>query len=392
MKFIFIHGSFGSPNGNWFPELKQKLEEIGQTVIAPQFPVDNWDEMVKNGPTVPLKNQNLIHWLEILEPIAKNLNKGEKLCFVGHSLGPLFILHVVEKFHLQLDSAIFVSPFLDTLDKWEFNHANGSFYKTDFDFDNLKKLIPVSYVLYSDNDPYVKKEKSIAFGKALDSAIIPVRRAGHLNSEINLNEFPLVLDLCMTRIDMSLYQRYLEHRKRRSAQDYIISNKNKGIIKLGVDDILDEGIFHFTHLKHRGFCTFYTPLVTKFWNPNSSYMYDARKAAKRVKDFVRVFVYTHVSELHSDIIQKQIQFDLEAGIHIFVCSYDAIKDIVHEPDFGIWDDDYVCVVRQNPETGEVTEGELNSRTDDIKIFLEWEKYILSKAKKILSLEDLPSSS
>ncbi|MBI2622163.1 hypothetical protein HYW66_00820, partial [Candidatus Microgenomates bacterium] len=51
MKFIIFHGAFGSPEGNWFPELKEKLVVLGQEVIVPEFPVENWEEVSKKDRT-----------------------------------------------------------------------------------------------------------------------------------------------------------------------------------------------------------------------------------------------------------------------------------------------------------------------------------------------------
>ncbi len=65
MKFVLIHGSFGDPEDNWFPQLKEKLEALGQEVIAPQFPVEKWDDITKNGPEVAPKNQSLDSWLAV---------------------------------------------------------------------------------------------------------------------------------------------------------------------------------------------------------------------------------------------------------------------------------------------------------------------------------------
>ena len=164
MKFVLFHGAFGSPESNWLPELKDKLESLGQEVIVPKFPTESWDDVTKKGQTIPSKNQTLEHWFEVFDVILKQLPKDEPLCFVGHSLGPLFILHAVEKWNIQLDSAIFVSPFMEKLNKtWQIDLVNETFYNTDFDFEKLKKLIPISYVLYSDDDPYVDKQYSLSF-------------------------------------------------------------------------------------------------------------------------------------------------------------------------------------------------------------------------------------
>ena len=53
--YIILHGSFGSKDGNWFPWLKEQLEDKNLKVDVPQMPVgvgsqnfDNWsDELNK---------------------------------------------------------------------------------------------------------------------------------------------------------------------------------------------------------------------------------------------------------------------------------------------------------------------------------------------------------
>ena len=203
MKFVIFHGSFGSHGNNWFPELKERLEALGQTVIAPQFPVEDWDRFTKAGPNAIPRNQNLANWLKFFEKeVLPQIKKKDKLCFIGHSIGSVFILHAVEKFNLQLDSAIFVSPFLDLIpDIWQYKLVNSSFRKTDFDFALLRKLIPVSYLVYGENDPYVDRKYPLKFAEKMGSLVISVKKGGHLNSEVGLFNFPLVFELCRTRLD-----------------------------------------------------------------------------------------------------------------------------------------------------------------------------------------------
>jgi len=57
--FIF-HGVNGSPEENWFPWLKGKLEADGHKVFVPQFPTP--------------KNQTLDNWLKVLSEYKKYIN------------------------------------------------------------------------------------------------------------------------------------------------------------------------------------------------------------------------------------------------------------------------------------------------------------------------------
>ncbi len=379
MKFVIFHGAFGSPEDNWFPELKEKLEYLGQEVVVPRFPVDNWNGIVNHEKA---GKQSLGSWLAVFDKVAKGFRKNEKLCFVGHSLAPLFILHIAEKYGIKLDCAIFVSPFLRALDDWRFDAVNKSFYNEGFDFRKLKKLIPVSYVLYSGNDPYVDKKYSIEFAERLGSSQIFVKRAGHMNSEVNLNEFPLVYELCKTRIGLSLYQRYLEHRHELYEIPYVKS-KSEEVVYLDPKEVFAEGVFHFRNLRREGFCTFFTG--TKFWDTQSRYMEEARKAAGRV-ELVRAFVVDKVSDLERPILLEQIKLDMAAGIKVYFCMWKEIRKAVAEPDFGIWDSDYLCTVTFRKK--EVNEVKLSSRKADIKEAQCWKKEILGKAVRIYKTGDI----
>src|SRR3989344_3730499 len=206
MKFLIFHGSYGSSQGDWFPYLKNQLELINQEVIAPQMPVENLSEITKlDEKNAKAKNQNLNNWLEYFKKNSYKLIKNKKdIVFIGHSLGSIFILQAVEKFNIQLDSAIFVSPFLEVptnKDNWQYDLVNESFYKTDFDFVKLKKFIPVSYVVYGNDDPYIKKEYVVEFGSKMNSSFIEVKRGKHLDAEFKFFSFPLIFELCKTRLD-----------------------------------------------------------------------------------------------------------------------------------------------------------------------------------------------
>lgn len=200
MKFVIFHGAFGSKSGNWFPWLKTELKKLDQKIILEQFPCDSYEEITENGPNVPSKNQNLSNWLKTFEKnILPKISGNNQLVFIGHSLAPIFILHLINKYKLKLKSGIFVSPFLTYLHKkdvWQFDHVNSSFYKTDFDFKKLRQLIFESTVIYGDNDPFVDKKFPLDFAKKMNSKVMVVKKGGHLNEEFGYTKFPLILDLC----------------------------------------------------------------------------------------------------------------------------------------------------------------------------------------------------
>lgn len=379
MQFVLFHGSFGHPEENWFPDLKRKLEELGQTVFVPRFPIEDWDELTKNGPSATPKNQNLQNWYTIFEKILPKLNKKEKICFVGHSLGPVFILHIVQKYNIQLDCAIFVSPFLENPpDVWQFDVVNKTFYSINFDFEKLKKLIPVSYVLHSDSDPYVNKNQPMLFGKALDSSVIFVRKAGHMGGDVKLSEFPLIFDLCTTRLDLSLYQTYILHINNAHSSNYIRS-KYPTVIHLKPEDLNDEGNFHFRNLKRSGFATFMSGL--KKWDPHSRYFEDGREAAKRLQNLTRVVLVEKISDLKKAVLIEQIKADIKGKIQVYLCMLDDIKQFGTEPDFGVWDDDYVCTIYYDKQRN-VREFVLNSEKETLQNAIKWKSIILKKALRI----------
>lgn len=196
MNFVFFHGSFSTPQDAWFPWLKEELIQLGHTVYAPEFPVDRWDDVSTINPDLYIPKQSLEFWLKEFEPLSVELSKKDDLCFLGHSLGPLFILHVIEKYHIYLRHAFFISPFFEIYGKSAVvEKANAMFYKSDFDFIDLKKNIFQSTVIYSDDDPYVSKEKAIDFAQKLGSRLIELHGYGHMGIESGLREFPELLKI-----------------------------------------------------------------------------------------------------------------------------------------------------------------------------------------------------
>jgi len=195
MTTIFLHGSFSTPQNAWWPWLKQELEKTGQKVLAPQFPVDRWDKVGELKVEDYQPEANLNDWYKKFEEIKEAVLADKNRFFVGHSLGPLFLLHLLEKYQFEVKGAVLVAPFFEIHGKSAVvEKFNKPFYKQDFNFDKLKRLMPTSTVIYSDNDLYVDNEKSLDFAKKLSSRVVKLHGLGHMGLESGIKEFSAVLE------------------------------------------------------------------------------------------------------------------------------------------------------------------------------------------------------
>jgi predicted alpha/beta hydrolase family esterase len=194
---LILHGSYGSDEGNWTPWLKEQLESSGFSVLAPQLPVDDWNEAIATGKELfTPKNQTLENWLQAFEALLPELDTTN-LTVYAHSSAPLFILHVLTRHpELTIKKAYFVAPFLGKIgDNWPIEKVNESFYApADFDYEALSKQIDQSLVFYSDNDPYVTANYSVAFAEKINAVKMLLKGAGHFNTEAGVLKLPQLLD------------------------------------------------------------------------------------------------------------------------------------------------------------------------------------------------------
>lgn len=174
MKTAFIfHGTAGYPEENWFPWLKLRIEEKGYQVFVPQFPTP--------------EGQSLEAWEKILET-HKNLI-GENTIFVGHSLGGIFLLKLLERFPHSVRAAVFVgTPIgINPILNYE---KDSSFAGFDFDWEKIRTKSKNFIVFQSDTDPYVGLENGTQLAKQLGVELSFVSNAGHFNATAGYLEFP----------------------------------------------------------------------------------------------------------------------------------------------------------------------------------------------------------
>lgn len=176
MKFFIIHGSFGSPNENWFPWLKNELEEQKHTVIMPTFPTP--------------EGQSLNSWNKVFDKYLNDID-GDTI-LIGHSLGCAYILNLLEQ--VSVKAAFLVSGWIGSLSIPEYDDVNYSFTDRDFNFDKIKQNCNQFIIFQSDNDKYVTVDKGKELAKKLDTGVILVENAGHFNTESGYIKFKLLLE------------------------------------------------------------------------------------------------------------------------------------------------------------------------------------------------------
>ena len=178
MKVFLIHGAYGHPEENWFPWLKQKLEEAGWDVFVPTFPTP--------------ENQNLENWQKAFKKYLPEVD--EQSIFIGHSLGPAFILSIVEDLEIEIPACFFVSGFTGNLNNLEFDTINHSIADKNFNWENIKDHCKRFTLYHSDNDPYVPLAKAEALSEKLNATLHIIPNAGHFNVDSGYTEFPEILE------------------------------------------------------------------------------------------------------------------------------------------------------------------------------------------------------
>lgn len=199
MKYLIMHGSYLSAKEKWFDWLKNEIEEVGGEVIFEKFPTDNYEEVTNIGSdkiSEYVPKQSLTTWDDFFTTNILPKVNDEPFVFIGHSIAPVFMLHMLQKYSFKLAGAVFVAPFFDipyNPETWQFYPVNKTFYSYDFDFAKIQSQLGKSYVVYGDDDPYVPQTEPPLFAAKLGSEVHVVKGGGHCGSIFK--EFPLVLDL-----------------------------------------------------------------------------------------------------------------------------------------------------------------------------------------------------
>jgi predicted alpha/beta hydrolase family esterase len=173
---LIVHGSYGTPEENWFPWLRTRLEKAGISVAAPHFPTP--------------EGQDLDSWRQVLDTEVGQITEG---CLLfGHSLGVAFLLDVLERSTVQAGALFSVSGFTGLLGLDEFDSVNRTFVEREFDWPRIRSAVRQSFVYQGEDDPYVPQRWGQFLTEALGAERRVIPKGGHLNLEAGYDHFDLL--------------------------------------------------------------------------------------------------------------------------------------------------------------------------------------------------------
>ena len=170
--FIF-HGTGGNPEENWFPWLKAKLQERGCVVSIPRFPTP--------------EGQSLESWFKVLEEYRKNITKDT--IFIGHSLGGIFLLRLLERLPTKVKAVFFTgTPVgVKTIKNYDADNIFGEGF--DFDWGTIRSKARNFAVFHSDTDPPMSLGNGEKTTEELGVPLSFVPNAGHFNAKAGYLKF-----------------------------------------------------------------------------------------------------------------------------------------------------------------------------------------------------------
>jgi predicted alpha/beta hydrolase family esterase len=179
LKAIILHGTMGTPEGNWFPWRQEKLKDLGVECYVPRLPTP--------------EGHNLENWLQAIEEQAPKID--EKTILIGHSCGANCVLHILERLQgVVIPYVALCGTVIHDIDNEEIDTLNTTFVQHRFNWPEIKNAAKHISLFHGDDDPYVPLEQPQEVAKELNSHLTVIEGGGHLNSESGYIDFSLLVD------------------------------------------------------------------------------------------------------------------------------------------------------------------------------------------------------
>lgn len=134
-------------------------------------------------------------WIAKLQEIVGELRVDDY--FIGHSIGCQTILRYLEKQNKVAGGAIFIAGWFDlkNMETDEETFIAGPWITIPINIEKIKKVLPRSALIISDNDPYGAMEYNIEKFKEIGSEVLILPNAGHIIEEDGITELPTVIEI-----------------------------------------------------------------------------------------------------------------------------------------------------------------------------------------------------
>lgn len=182
---LILHGTFGHPDENWFPWLKEELEKKGYKVWVPLLPQPE-------KPNMQRYNQFIFN---------SDWKFDSESVLIGHSSGAVAILGILQELpaDVVVDTCILVGSFKDTDPFTEtVKEACSELFTIKLDFGKIKKQAKRFIFVHSDDDPYCPLAHAEYLAEKLNGELIVKKGQKHFSVSSfgpEYRQVPFLLDL-----------------------------------------------------------------------------------------------------------------------------------------------------------------------------------------------------
>lgn len=183
-KVYILHGWDGYPDEPLFRWLEKNLKENRFEVIIPAMPHP--------------ENPTIGDWVKM----ASELESDEETIFVGHSIGCQTILRTLEKYEggKKIQGIVLIAPWMrldeETIKEegQEIIEIAKPWMETPIDFEKVRSHTGKVVAIFSDDDPYVRRDQADFFKNKLGAEIIFEEKKGHFSPSDKVVEVPSILN------------------------------------------------------------------------------------------------------------------------------------------------------------------------------------------------------
>lgn len=183
MKVILIHGNGNSTNqDHWLPYVKTELEQLGLTVVSPNFP-----DALKARASI---------WLPYLKD---ELMADEQTILIGHSSGAVASLRYAEKNRIY-GSVIVGANYTDL---GEAEEKESEYFDEPWQWEKIKANQNWIIHFASTDDPFISIEEARYIHDKLDSDYHEFTDRGHFGSPDKIiKEFPELIEALKKKLSL----------------------------------------------------------------------------------------------------------------------------------------------------------------------------------------------